>query len=299
MGGWGNGRRAAGILIAVAAIGCGSDPEQAQTLAVREPEPCIQGTGSSVLRSEGFLLGATFWDCAPPRATESRPAFAQYEGTTNVVTGGSTKLDLAWEGLEQIQGRSLVVSVKGERGYFIVPAPGNDQPLTAEIFVSPEIESGTRNLLFAVDDGTGTPDEPVPGKYLSVPLKIIHVGTGDIQISLNWDRPNDVDLHVIEPSGEEIFYAHRTSSAGGQLDLDSNPDCSLDHWNNENIFWPAGGAPSGVYVVNVVMYANCGVEEPTRFRVTVTRAGGVDSFEGAFCPNQDGMVIEVTRFTRQ
>ena len=34
----------------------------------------------------------------------------------------------------------------------------------------------------------------------------IELGQGDIQITLTWDTQTDVDLHVVEPSGEEIFF---------------------------------------------------------------------------------------------
>ena len=29
--------------------------------------------------------------------------------------------------------------------------------------------------------------------------------TGDVQVSVAWNTPSDVDLHVVDPFGEEIF----------------------------------------------------------------------------------------------
>ena len=46
--------------------------------------------------------------------------------------------------------------------------------------------------------------------------------SGDVQVSVSWDAPSDVDLHVVEPSGEDIYYGHPASATGGQLDVDSN-----------------------------------------------------------------------------
>src|SRR5207237_4273195 len=43
--------------------------------------------------------------------------------------------------------------------------------------------------------------------------------TGDVQVSVSWDAPSDVDLHVVDPSGEEIFYGNPASASGGQLDV--------------------------------------------------------------------------------
>ena len=41
--------------------------------------------------------------------------------------------------------------------------------------------------------------------------------TGDVQISLIWNNYNDLDLHVVCPSGERIFFDNRNSKCGGEL----------------------------------------------------------------------------------
>src|ERR1700733_9394828 len=46
---------------------------------------------------------------------------------------------------------------------------------------------------------------------------------GDIQISLSWHNYNDLDLHCIDPAGEEIFFGNRRSrSAAGEFAVDQN-----------------------------------------------------------------------------
>lgn len=98
---------------------------------------------------------------------------------------------------------------------------------------------------------------------------VTDVGTGELQVSLSWDSPTDVDLHVVEPGGEEIFYGADVSSSGGELDLDSNAACAMDHVNNENVTYEGVDPPSGEYIVRVDYYAACLYDEDTYFVVTV------------------------------
>ena len=43
----------------------------------------------------------------------------------------------------------------------------------------------------------------------------------DVRIVMSWDADNtDIDLHVVEPSGEEAFYGHNTTTIGGHVSRD-------------------------------------------------------------------------------
>jgi hypothetical protein len=84
------------------------------------------------------------------------------------------------------------------------------------------------------------------------------VGSGDVRVTLSWADANDLDLHVIDPNGEEIYYDNPTSASGGTLDVDANPGCVGSTVTPvENVFWPSGSAPSGTYTVLVNYYQNC------------------------------------------
>jgi hypothetical protein len=76
-------------------------------------------------------------------------------------------------------------------------------------------------------------------------------------------------LHVIDPSGEEIWFEHKASKSGGILDVDMNNFFGGDTGDKtgddekkgslqpvENIYWSSGQAPSGRYRVFVKYFMN-------------------------------------------
>jgi hypothetical protein len=86
------------------------------------------------------------------------------------------------------------------------------------------------------------------------------LGTGDVQITLRWNSSADIDLHVTEPDGTEIWYGDKGPTAsGGRLDVDSNVGCEEDG-SVENVFWPEGQMPRGEFRVEVTGYSveGCG-----------------------------------------
>ncbi|MBU1720575.1 MAG: hypothetical protein KKA07_16040, partial [Bacteroidetes bacterium] len=132
--------------------------------------------------------------------------------------------------------------------------------------------------------------------------------SGDIQISLMWDNFNDLDLHVREPSGEEMTFEHKKSATRGELDVDMNNyyggedenEAMNDSENSrkastspvENIYWPENEAPNGNFRVWVKYFLNykfaieyldtaerlIHVNDPTNFSVRVSVNGKAKSF---------------------
>jgi hypothetical protein len=100
------------------------------------------------------------------------------------------------------------------------------------------------------------------------------LGTGDVQVTLRWDNAADLDLHVVDPAGEEIWYGSSSSTSGGTLDVDANGDCSNDP-PVENVFWPTGGAPDGLYQVEVVYYGACDTAAAANYEVSILVDGQV------------------------
>lgn len=99
----------------------------------------------------------------------------------------------------------------------------------------------------------------------------------DVRISLIWFNRNDLDLHVVAPSGEQIFYSHMKSRCHGELDVDRNVHGETTK-PVENIRWPKGQAPKGTYKVFVQTYRFWDTRE-TPFKVEVDINGEVSHFE--------------------
>ena len=122
-----------------------------------------------------------------------------------------------------------------------------------------------------------------PGSWPSQELRInapSQLSSGDIQITLKWDGINDLDLHVIEPSGERIFFQNKNTSSGGHLEVDANAGCGSVMDNPvENIYWPSGRAPEGRYEVLVHYFKNCEDPFDTPFIVEILIDGELQVFE--------------------
>jgi hypothetical protein len=167
-------------------------------------------------------------------------------------------------------------SAGGIDGYYELALPATQTNATVLLEFPQTIPLHELELLFAVGDASGA-----VGPFAALSTTVTAVGTGDVQVTLSWDADSDVDVHVVDPSGEEIFYGHRRSASGGELDLDSNAGCSIDGIRNENITWPAGRAPQGQYTVRVDYWDACGVQQ-SNYTVRINSGGNPQTFTGSF-----------------
>lgn len=111
-------------------------------------------------------------------------------------------------------------------------------------------------------------------------------GDGELRFNLQFTNEYevDLDLHVLTPLGEEIYYADKEDSTGGQLDVDCLcGDCPQGP--NENIFWSFDSVPpSGNYTVSVVYYSACPLDfqrHASDYTLRFLRGGVVtDTFTG-------------------
>jgi len=124
------------------------------------------------------------------------------------------------------------------------------------------------------------------------------VGTGNLQVTLVWVTPGDMDLHVVTPTGNHIYWSNKGPSATtdfGELDVDD-----ISGTGPENIFWDAAYTPpSGNYDVCVVPY---GVASD--YTLTIKRPGQADIvLPGTYAASQSSSTCDtsspfyVTSFT--
>jgi hypothetical protein len=127
---------------------------------------------------------------------------------------------------------------------------------------------------------TAIAEAPPPPPEFQQRLDRAGAKSGDVQISLLWNNVNDLDLHCIDPRGEEIYYANPRSASGGWLDVDANAGFFFTKTPVENIFWPKGKAPRGKYQVYLVHYGSHGGADPTSYKINVLAGGKRTEYAG-------------------
>jgi len=267
--------------------------EEQKCVTAESVATCEQGGQSAYFRDLGLLSGTEHWKCALPATVNANgPRITAFDGWPLTVTGGSLGGNLSFGGIANLAGQNLIVG-SGSNSWNWVPIESSETPLPIELFLRSQVPGQTSSISIAIDDGTGTPEDPQPGPYFRLDFEVLTVNGGDIQISLSWDTNEDIDIHVLGPDDEKIWYANKTTTAGGELDLDSNVGCpnGVSDIRNENVFWPVGRAPSGEYHIWVHRFSNCDPSTPTNWRLTVLKGGDVEVLEGVADPRSPGSTL--------
>jgi hypothetical protein len=120
-------------------------------------------------------------------------------------------------------------------------------------------------------------------------IRGVAVKVGDPQFTLIWDSDADLDLHVIEPGGKEIYWEDPKGKLGGELDVDNTKG-----FGPENIYWLVesddpgakkvkGPGPPGTYQWFVVYWGGFGgIPKPTHWKVRIKHDGKVTVVNGKF-----------------
>lgn len=93
---------------------------------------------------------------------------------------------------------------------------------------------------------------------------------GKFRVNLEWNTIDDLDLHLIIPDGQEIYYGNKDVSSNGcqgHLDLDANAGAYTET-PQENIYWD-DNVPYGKYKINVHCYTYRSGASSIPFIITV------------------------------
>lgn len=261
-------RLLAALLSVAVSVGCA--PKSSDSASTTPPAGSTDQVICQVTAdTAGQTITGVLRTTAPPVGSANGPVLTA-TGSSTVVTGSTNLVTVTSTAPFDV----VNVYVDGLSGFFELVLPADVTFL--ELLIQIKQDTGGISNFDCVysgsDDGNVGPEEKEN-------VDIIPGGSGDLQINVTWDVESDTDLHVVEPSGEEIYWGNPNSSSGGQLDVDSNPACNLDGIKSENVFWPAGMAPSGMYTVLVDLWDACATPQ-SNFIVTVTRNGQSQTFAG-------------------
>jgi hypothetical protein len=248
-------------------------------------EPSIADFLSDVTDASGTVHAVLVEGAAPSPAGGPSASVA---GVSIMINGGSSQ--------QTVTGGSsftrVIVAISGFNNYYELTLPGGTGSEAVVLSANPSAYAANLVFRYAVADAQGV------GAYSQQSVRFLRVGTGDIQISVAWTDSADVDLHVIDPNGEQIYFGHRNSASGGTLDLDANAACGRNTFtdgsppafvSNENVVWPTGSSIPGTYKVILDYWSDCGVAR-TDWVVTVSRVGAQPQiFTGNFVGLSSGV----------
>jgi len=215
------------------------------------------------------IENATYTNSAFPTASSGAvPTITSVSGNGSILAGGSNPISITTSSTI----KEVLVGVKGKTGYYKLGAgylKAATQTYLLYLLFSQTFESNNFTILIAIVDNAG-----LISTFEPIEVSRIVAGTGKLQISCSWDKLNDLDLHLIEPNGNVIYWDSTKSVSGGELDVDSNPVCYIDYINSENITYSGNAkVAAGKYSVNICLFENCDVSELTNYVVTARLDG--------------------------
>jgi len=220
----------------------------------------------SVGDAEGVLIMEP-----PPEASEG-PA-VEAEGNHALVSGGAIFVDVTPEA--ELDKLLLTIDMQS---YYEIDLSAAMAPYRLIGHVPPGIEVFSGLCLSIIGVGSdGSVGKPECHEIAVIP----DVGTGDLEIAVSWDNDADLDLHVVDANGDEIYWGQETVDSGGEYDLEASTGCRADGIRTEHVAWTGGTPPPGIYVVRVNYWSDCDDGEPN-YVVNITLNGVRRSIHGTF-----------------
>ncbi len=256
---------------------------------------------------------------------------------TRALEGGSSPITISTNSSVS----HLLMGIAGTSGYYQVSVA--DLQTTSNGYIATILfnsDMPTEEFTIVAEMQNEATNE-IGGRTEIAVSSIQQSSAGKLQVSLSWDLLNDIDLHLVEPDANEIFYGNEgyisydwdriysehaddyysltesdleqyildDESTTGVLDLDSNPGCSIDSVNNENIIYIfPSDIKTGEYIVKVDFYSDCVGTGITNYIVTarydnqlIVPTSGSNPYNGSFQAGTDdfgglGDGVEIMRF---
>ena len=187
--------------------------------------------------------------------------------------------------------------------------PNVDVPLTAGV-EGPACPGNFPNLFTGQTNQGGschTDADCVRGLHCGAGNCSLDGTDGPLQVVLSWDYGEDLDLHVVEPSGCEDYYGN--PSCAGTLNYDAWAACSSSGLLTlEQVTYPVGTQPpTGVYTVRADFYEDCDSTTQSShpqipYVVQIRIGSSLTTYCGIFTPGmadsgQAGSGVTVAQFT--
>jgi hypothetical protein len=265
------------------------------------------GTGALML-----VEGAQFVPGSMPRGDAGGPKVVSLETLLARIIPGV--LGTGLRGTMEESASGAAIALRGDAGYWVVPAgaPSFETPGLYSIGVTLDFAAGVPPGALTVDVSAVGPNVRF-GPRSSVGLMAATTSiSSPLVFSLVWDTESDLDLHVVDPGGAEIWARNITSAKmppvgappdpgatamSGTLDFDSNSMCVIDGRREEKVIY-RGTPPTGRYLVRVDTFSLCGQPDAhwtvaaARFGVPFARASGTSTdFDTRFSHDRGAGVL--------
>jgi hypothetical protein len=216
--------------------------------------------------------GAQFFRGPMPDGSTAGPVVEQISLIDNNLWAGRTG-----DGISGALGptaTAAAIGLQGDVGYWVVVAgvPNVAAPtyptFAATAAFSEGIVLGSYTLVVRGVDQDGNFGPPSTQILVAEPSPTNPPPSGNLVVTLTWDTESNLNLHVIDPGGAEIYWGNPSSQppppnndadggSYGYIDYDSNANCILDGLRREDAIWP-GAPPAGKYTVRVDAPSLCG-----------------------------------------
>ncbi len=200
------------------------------------------------------------------------PYIISASGDAYAKPGGSNQIMVYYNNSAH-EAAELYYGVKGVYGYYKADVqPSDPDTVYLVLVVAQAVAQNSFTVEMCMADTFGNISKPY-----DVPIEMVTADPGKLQVTLSFDQPNDLDLHLIEPNTFEIGFNNPVdSSTGGYLTDDANANCVHDTVNKniEEILFP-DTVPLGQYDVRVAYYRQCIDSVNTIFSATALYNGQV------------------------